>query len=194
MKSSHESRFLTWHVDACGAIVCSILLIVFVFGVIRPIMSQQTALAAIHDEITELNGRRTVLDQRTAQLRLELEGTHAALAATDLTLQPVEQVNRRLADIVELATECGMVIHQTQTDEPDHQASHNTVPVDMAGAGSYSECARFLHKLTTVLPDVKVIAFELSGKGKPGGGDGAFEFDLAWYAAPSVAHIDTTAP
>jgi Tfp pilus assembly protein PilO len=194
MDSQPTSRFQTWHVDACGMLASAGLLAALGFGVIAPIMNQQSAVAAVHDEIADLERQRTAMDLRRSQLQADLDRATSAVAETDLSLEPVEQVNRRVADIVDLASECGMVIHETRTDEPDRAPSHSTVPVELSGDGSYSNCAMFLRRLARALPDVKVVAFDLSGNPRTREGDGTFEFDLAWYAAPSVAHIDAAAP
>lgn len=190
MQTRRFNEIRAWHVDVAGAVLCILLALVAYFGVLLPITNRQSAARALEHEIAVLETEADGLQRRAEQLRADLAEARSNLADVDLTLQPAEQMNRRLADIVELAGASGMVIDETQTDEVQRHTSHSTVPVALTGTGSYTACAQFLHELSRALPDVKVLGFELSGNAAPGSGNDSFSFDLAWYAAPAIASAD----
>jgi hypothetical protein len=192
MALNRKSNILAWHIDVAGAVVCAGLAAIAHFGVIRPIMNRQNEAKVLELEIGALQEQTDAMRGTARRMQTALDDARVALADVDLTLQPAEQMNRRLADIVTLAGECGMVIDETRTDEIQRHTNHSTIPVGLSGGGSYSACAKVLNALAGRLPDVKVLAFELSNNTQRTSGNDRFTFDLAWYAAPSSATAAVT--
>ena len=92
-----------------------------------------------------------------------------------------------MAQIVDVAAAQNLVIDESWSREAESGEQFQTIPINVSGTGSYSDCAAFLHEVHDRLHDVRVTTFELSGNPSS---PGQFQFDLVWYAAP-IARPDS---
>ena len=150
--------------------------------IVQPLRRSMAEEARLETELSELEeqaaSHRLDLEQRLGRLRTEL-------AAAEVELLPVHQLNRRLADMTALLEQSGMTIQETELGETRGGRWFRTVPIRLAGTGSFPQCAAFLHELRSEMPDTGVIAFDLSGSPDRPGQPTSFRFDLVWFAAPA---------
>ena len=107
------------------------------------------------------------------------------VASLPLRLEPATSINPRLARLADLAGESGLVLDEIQPGPAADGSHYQTVPIRLAGGGSYPAVAVFLHRLRERFPDTAVRSFECSntapGADRP---SAAFRAELAWYTAP----------
>ena len=187
MTAGAGSRWRVWHIDGLGAAGCAVLSGLAFLIVVQPVLRTRADQAAMRSELTEQVGQLAHLEDVDRTLGQDLERVTEQLAMSYLRLQPQQYLNAQMARIVELASASGIVIDQTRSGAAEAGERYQTVPVYLAGRGSYSNCAAFLHQLHETLPDTGVVAFELSGNPSDPGAPPAFEFDLIWYAAATSA-------
>ncbi len=184
MKGIDLKTLKGWQIDAAGAAACALLLLgVYLLG-IAPLSSRQQHAEARQEE---LRTQRHQAD-RLARLRMGLEErlaqVRASAAEFRLELLPVGQVNRRLAELSELASKTGLKIDGIEPGQAVGGTRYEMVPISVAGKGTFTNCVAFLHQLRSRLPDTGVSALELTGNPSDPAGPAGFRFELLWYAAP----------
>ena len=180
-------KLKTRHIDAAAVGVCLLLALPFSFPRINPLMrppdyrAQQTAqVAVLRSSARATRGAIAAQTTRLADLRADL--TRQAVP-----LQPARNVNRRLAELTDLAAGSGLEVSQILPSAPVPGSRFDTVPIHFRARGGYPTCVAFLCKLTRTFPDTSVESFELAGQPAKPGTAAEFRVQLAWYAAPSAA-------
>lgn len=168
-----------------GAVVCAVLSASAYFLGVRPAVAR-------HDEQASRQSEWKAARQKAANLVGVRNGTAAQLAEVTralenlpLRLEPASNVNQRLARLTDLATkECQLTIDEMRSGAVVDGADYQTVPILIAGSGTYPACAKFLHQLRTVFPDTAVRSFEtINNSASPDAPAATFQFDLVWHAA-----------
>ena len=134
-------------------------------------------------EIDELTTARQGHEERLADVE-------ASLADIQIELEQFAILNRRLADVVAVATEQGLRIENPRTSDPIAGTWFDTIPMQLTGRARFSDCADFLHRVFEDLVDVDVVGFELSRNLGTPEDSTEFRFDLVWYAAPALAGVN----
>jgi Tfp pilus assembly protein PilO len=179
-----------WRLDACGLAGILLLTLLAYFAILRPLGNDRAELGALRTETEEAQSRLVAIESAASRRSDDLARTEQMLNASRVNLQTVDQLNRRLAVIVEEASGSGLSIHESVAGDARSGKRHETVPVDLSGKGSYESCAEFLHRVYENLPDVEVLSIELTGRPGTRGAHASFRFELAWYAAPMVARAE----
>ena len=101
-----------------------------------------------------------------------------------MRLEPVAQVNQRLARLTGLADASKLTIDEMRPGTISEGRDYKTVPILIAGNGTYPACAAFLHGLRQRFPDMAVMSFDTTNNSaSPDSPAATFQFDLAWHAA-----------
>ena len=137
----------------------------------------------------ELADRRV----RSADLTAELRDTRRRLAAANkdladlpLRLEPASAVNRRINLLAGVAGEAKVTLNEIQPQSAVDGQHYQTVPIRVAGSGSYPACATFLHELRERFPDTTVQSFDLQNASPSREGNVAtFRMELAWHTSPA---------
>jgi Tfp pilus assembly protein PilO len=168
-----------------GVVACAVVSAGTYFVGVRPAMAryaehrdQQVALRAARQKAAALLGTRN-------STQGQLNAASEALQKQVLRLEPVSRVNQRLSALTELATrECGLIIDEMRPGTIAEGADYTTVPILIAGSGTYPKCARFLHRLRQAFPDTSVRSFETTNNSaSPDSPAATFQFELTWHAA-----------
>ena len=186
-KLMNPERWKWWKLHAIGAATCIAMTMFVYFAALQPLVRHQVEWDAKTRELAEQRQRAADLAQTLTDMRGQLAVAQDAIAASPLQLQPVSQINQRLARLTTLATDCGLQIDQIQPGEAAVGAWYQTVPIAVAGVGSYRTCAAFLHRLHTTSADVSVWSFDLSRPNPDGDSIASFRVDLAWYATTTLS-------
>jgi len=172
-----------WRIDAIGAAVCAAATLLVYFAGIHPLSTRQ--------EASELQQRDLeTVEQRAARQKLELTALRRRLADTQrsltdkpIRLEPVRDINRRLAQISRLAGETGLRAADLQTGEMSEGTYYDATRVSVKGSGSYQAFTQFLQRLDSTFPDMGASAFDLKASGRNGSGNADFQFDACWFHA-----------
>jgi Tfp pilus assembly protein PilO len=170
-----------WSVDLAGLACCAVLAGAGYMIAVVPVVRSREAVASLRSSIGGVEANGEQLLQITRTLDLELARVQSRLRSSSLELEPAERVNRRVNELTRLASESGLTLDEVLPRAPEEGSMFRTVPIHISGAGSFPDCARFVHSLRSELPDTTVESLRLVG----GAETGTFEFDLVWYAAPA---------
>jgi len=187
MSQASRNRIPCWWIDAAGVGAClGLTLLVFLLGV-EPMLDRHAENARQQVELDDRKDRANKLATAADNLARRLEEVGQQLDNMPVQLQTTRQLNQRLAYLTSLAADCGLAIDQTNSGQPLNSEWYQTVPIRLAGEGTYPTCAVFLDRLRSSFPDTGVSALEVTGK--PGNALKAagFRFDLIWYVQPTLS-------
>jgi hypothetical protein len=174
-------------VHGLGVAACSLLTAVAVLTVVLPLKRERAAEIALRGLLEAAWQTAREAEQRQATLTRWLEDARARLQSAGVRLQPPGNLNLRLAEIAALVDASSMVTLQTELGRTRAERHYQTIEIKLTGTGRYSDCAAFLHRLRTSMPDMGVVSFDLSGNPRAAAAPANFRFDLVWYAAPALA-------
>lgn len=189
MQGDRSTRWRWRQVDLVGLGACAALTVgAFLLGV-RPALSQHSTFLGMQEELTARHRDSGELAGALGKLQDQYAALQEQLAASPLRLEAAAQTNLRLAKVTDLATECGLKVDAIQPGTAVAGARFDVVPIRLTAKGKYVTCVRFLDALHRGFPDTGVVSFELgSSSGDPNADD--FQFDLEWYAAPTLADAE----
>ena len=168
-----------------GAAVCALVSTGTYFVGVRPALAWHAEQAGRQNELRSARQKAANLLGTRNATQAQLNAVNDALQRQSLRLEPVSTVNHRLASLTELATrECGLVIDEMRPGAIVETPDYHTVPILIAGSGTYPHCAKFLHKLRRTFPDTAVRSFETTNNSaSPDSPAATFQFELTWHAA-----------
>lgn len=183
-KSSTSAPCHPWRIYAAGAAVCAAMTAgVYLFGV-RPAARKHEEAQSRHQELNDRKRQAAALVGQLTSSRAQLAAVNQALVRQTLQLQPSNTLNHRISRLNELAEASGLTIDEIRSGQPEDGPDYLTLPILIAGNGTYPACARFLHKLRVTFPDMAVRSFETTNNSaSPDSPAATFQFDLAWHAA-----------
>jgi len=174
-------------IDAIGLAVCAGLTVVGYIGIIQPISRMRGEIATLRTQLAIAQRDTESAGNTRARLSDQLTRVRTELEASPVHLEPANQLNRRLAHLVDLAADSHVLLDETRAGDTQHGDRYETVPIAVSGSGTYPDCAVFLHRIHEELPDVEVLGFDLSGNPGSPHPKTQFQFELAWYAAGTTA-------
>lgn len=170
---------------AAGAFVCAALSAGAYLVGVRPAMARHEATETRQADLKAARQKAANLAGTRNSTLAQLAETNKAVQNLPLRLEPVSSVNQRLLRLTDLATkECLLTIDEMRSGAAVDGADYQTVPILIAGSGTYPACAKFLHRLRTVFPDTAVRSFETTNNSaSPDTPAATFQFDLVWHAS-----------
>jgi len=178
-------KLTIWQIDAAGAGLCLVLLAVFYFGALAPLLREREA---INDRRLQFDRERRKASSLTAavrKLQSQRDAIHAEVSGNPLRLEDVRHINARVARIASLAGAHDIELRDIEPGRPAVSARYETLPIQLSGTGRYGDCVLFLHDLHKYLGDIGVSSFSLSGNPEEPRVPASFHFDLIWYASAS---------
>ena len=174
----------TWRIYLAGAAVCAAMSTgVYVFGV-RPAARKHHEAQERHQQSNERRRQAATLAGQLNTTRTQLAAVNEALHRQTLRLEPSNRLNHRLSRLNELAEASGLTVDEMRSSPAAQGQDYQTLPILIAGNGTYPACARFLHRLRVTFPDMAVRSFETTNNSaSPDAPAATFQFDLAWHAA-----------
>ncbi len=177
-------RLLPWQIDAVALAFFAALGLVVYFAIIGPsqklycdrdVRATQLAEQLIHQRELEITLRK---------MRDAAASARKFLVTQNLSLEPQNHLNDRLAAIYSLATECGLMPEQVEPQREVAEPLFTTIALRLGGRGSYQNCIRFLERSRKEMPHNTVAAVEFSGSSLSAEPTVSFSFLLIWHAAP----------
>jgi hypothetical protein len=173
-----------WRIDLGGAGALAALTAAVVLGGILPLAAHHQEYAALQQALAAQRDQAAKLDATMETVRKKLADSRQTLQNSPLHLEPVSIVNRRLAELSAMAGEAGLVIDDIRPDRSVAGTHCETIPISVAGSGTYRKCTLFLSRLRQSMPDTGVSSVELAAGGLDATGSSKFRMDLRWHAAP----------
>jgi Tfp pilus assembly protein PilO len=175
-----KPRFNPWKLYAAALLGCAALSAGGYLLGVSPAMARAARTAADRTELAERRKKAGELSAAATVARAELVTTRDALAALPLKLEPAAAVNQRLARLTDLAGEANLSVAEVRPGTLTEGRDFDSVPIAIAGSGTYPACAQFLHRLHDRFPDTSVRSFR-AGQGE--GGSASFSIDLVWHTS-----------
>jgi Tfp pilus assembly protein PilO len=187
MKPAQGTKFSPWRIYVGGAVVCAALSAGAYAVCVRPAAKQHAVEVARQAELRAAKQKANNLAGQLNTARADLSRVNDAIASGSLRLEPVTQVNQRLSRLTQLAESIKPVkltIDEMRPGTVSEGPDYKTVPILIAGNGTYPACATFLHELRKSFPDMAVISFDTTANGAtPDSPAATFQFELAWHAS-----------
>lgn len=180
----------SWEIHAAGVSACVVLSVLFCLAGLRPILSERRTNALQEAKLQEQRQQETKRRALITTLRQDIVLAHKALDEMPLRLKPAGHVNQRLARLTDLATANGLDIHEIQPEDAASGTHYDTVPVRLAGKGTYQTHTAFLRNLHQTFRDTAVTSFQLVGNPRQPDEPATFRMTLAWYTSPAGISIE----
>ena len=181
----HSGGASVMKVYLCAGAVCAAMTTAaYLFGV-RPAVARYDDYVARQLELKAARQKAAgLLGVRNSTQNL-LNTANESLKNLPLHLEPASTVNQRLGRLTDLATkECQLVIDEMRPMPAADGADYQTVPLLIAGSGTYPNCAKFLHRVRKDFPDTAVKSFETTNNSaSPDNPTATFQVELLWHAA-----------
>ncbi len=177
-------RYRMLKIDAAGLGLCVAASLLFYWLTIQPFLQRQAATAEQRNELKARQDKTTELKAALADVQGRVTNVQTDLAAGSIQLEPAAHVNRRVAGLTQLFSDCELDVDDVQTGRLYNGLQYDLVPITVLGRGPYGQCVKFFRGLRVQFPDMGVARIELSGSPAKKAAEGTFQFDLLWYAAP----------
>ncbi len=177
--SDATARYNPWRAYAAAGAICAAMTAGAYFAGVAPALERAAAVEASRAELASQRKAASDALAAAAGARAEFARARAALAALPLRFEPASSVNHRLAKLTDLANATRLSVEMVRPGATVAGADFDSVPIELAGTGSYPACAAFLRRLHDEFPDTAVRALEASNKGT----STTFRFELVWYTA-----------
>ena len=183
-----------WRTDAIAVGLLALLTAALAVAPASVLLGRREQAKQDADELTVQQKQLRALDDELNALTAQLTAVEEAMGAQSVRLDPPDAVNTRLAVLSELASGCGLQIDKLRPGRPIPNQHYQTVPLHVAGVGSYRQCAVFLRQVKAAMPDTSAQTFALAGNGLNPLQPGTFTFVLQWIAAASASLAPVIAP
>lgn len=169
-------------IDLLGVAVCVGLTAVAYLGLIDPAMKGRQRYEQMQLQESDLTKQMRDMERQVSARRMDLEQTRDSVEEERVELEPVSHLNQRLSRLTDFALADSLEVEEILPAAVERQPRYSSVPIKLAGKGTYRDCAKFLHSLQDGLVDTGVSSFELRSEGEAGVSTGRFVFNLVWYA------------
>jgi len=184
MPASQTSMFNKRQIDLMGLLVClAVTAMVAYFGFL-PAHNQRKAMIAEKEVLRRQRDKSTQAALHLSDIRRRFHDLHRKAASHPLQLKPLSYLNQRLSDITAMAISDGLEIDKIEPGNSYAGDFYVTVPLRMSGRGDFQSTVDFLHRLHLSVPDIAILALNLSASPRSATTGSAFHFDLVWHAAP----------
>jgi Tfp pilus assembly protein PilO len=183
-KQTQAASGSPWKIYAAGAVACALLSVgAYAFGA-RPAIARYQEHVDRQAELLAAKQKAANLLGTLNSSRTQLTAANEALNSFTLRLEPATTINQRLSRLTALANATDLKIDEVRPGAIGEAPDFQTVPILIAGSGTYPACARFLRDLRKTFPDTAVRSFETTNNSSsPDSPAATFQFDLVWHAA-----------
>jgi hypothetical protein len=170
-----------WGIDAAWAAALAGLTLAAFVGGVQPLIRSHEEVMARRSALAVQQAQAAKLENALVAAQGRLESTRRALTKDRVRLQPASKVNAQLSALAALAADHGLQIDGIRPEAAAEGACYKTVPIALAGSGTFVKCTEFLRRLRETHMDTYVPAIAMDSRGT-GDGSGAFRFVIHWYA------------
>ena len=179
-------KLALWQIDAAGIVVCIVAALVAYSVGIRPLIEQRSFLADQRKTLITKRKESSDIEASMLKLNKQLEFVREQLAQGEIKLESADQINRRIAELTALFSDCTLEVDDVQTGNIFTGPKCDLVPISIAARGGYKQCVAFLHNLHRTFADISVAGFELGGNPARPEQPATFRFQLLWHTVPKA--------
>ena len=172
-------------IDAPALGVAVLLTGLAFMGAVRPILASRARASEVLTELDDavaavrrVRADRADLEVAASAMRRELDGR-------TWKVEPVSELNQRLAGLTTLAGECGLTISQLTPGTTTPTARYTAVAMRLTARGSFGAFSSFISRLRGAFPDTGVVGLRASANPERGAADAECAVELVWFAAPA---------
>jgi len=171
-------------IDLLGSGFCILASLGLYMFVLAPLMAGRSVLTEQQKQISAQQERMATLEATITQLKNRSVETAQRLGQCSISLRPLTQVNRRVAELTQLMEDSQLVVDEIEIGEPQFGSQYSAILVGIAIKGQYLDCLAMLRELREGFPDVTLMRLQMAGR--PGHVDAVVTFNLEfiWFAAP----------
>lgn len=157
--------------------------------VLGPLMDEDHRRMGLEAQVTGDTARGRQLAEEIKRTTAQTEAARTLVRDAHLVLKGHSALNDRLAQINEIAADCGL---QTDTIEPGVETAgprYTTVAIRLTTRGTAKGAMRFLKMLRQKTPDSPVVGIELTATPSTGAAEpvGVCIFELLWFTSGNAA-------
>jgi len=166
--------------------VCAAASLAFYVAAVQPFMAQRQVAVDRANELAAKQDKASELKASLATARERLAAVRQALEAGTIQLESAVAINKRIAQLAQFFSNCGLQVDDVRTTPVHAGPQYDLVPISIVGRGEYEHCVAFLDGLCTTFADMSVVSIDLKGNPGQTSEPERFQFELFWYAAPSL--------
>ena len=152
-------------IDLVGAAsTLAVLTLVVVLGVM-PIIRLKSEQAERGVRLARFESQTDAVEAEIASLRARIARTSAEIESRKLTLLPPEQLNIRIAGIIESANRMGLEVLSIEPGELETGAYYNKIPIELGLTSPLPQFVRYLHTMRAESADLVVQQIEIEARG-----------------------------
>ena len=174
-------------IDVVGVGVCVVASLVGYATLVNPLLQKRSATAELQHEMKTRQRKVAEVQSAVVVARERLTAARQQLAASAVQLESAAHINKRIAGVTELFSECKLYVDDVQTGRVSGGLQYDLVPITIRGRGGHRQCVKLLHGLCSKYPDMSVMRIELSANPAQAEDTGKFRLELFWYTAPGAS-------
>jgi Tfp pilus assembly protein PilO len=157
----------------------------FFFAGVRPLLQNRADAAGQKIKLEQQQRLAGSAEALVRSQAAKLGALQAALATDPLRLQEARFINGKLAKISVLADARKLQIKELEPQHSVVEVPFEIVPINLAGSGTFRNCALFVHDMHESMPDVGFVAMQIEGNPQIPSAESTFKFEMQWYAGLS---------
>ena len=148
---------------------------------VSPLLERHALARNQQAELTLARQKSAEAQNELVSAQQQLMNAQHDLKASPLHLQPGTMLNQRLALVTELTAQGGAGLDDLLPGKSAQGTQYDTMPVHLAGKGSFPVFAALLHRLRREFPDTAINTFDISVPPQDATGNATFSIDLLWF-------------
>lgn len=184
-----QVKFNFWTMDAFALLLIVVLGAMAYVMQIGPLLSRRQQAQAQAAQLLQKQSELQQSERTLRRLKDQLQAIQSATEQSQLKLEPVSQLNQKLAHLTALAGEHGLQVDTIESGQTADFARYSTVAIRISGRGAYRNCAAFVGRFPASMPDVGVASFRMVCVNPDDDANTTFVFDLLWYTSPRPTQL-----
>lgn len=175
---------LFWKLDLIGVATALALPAAAYWTQVSPAMQRNVAAASAIQQLDQQHATQAEL-QRTLTMLLATSKTNSTTEPS-LALQPLSNLNRRLAELNDLAAKHNLQIDTLDAAPPEHRDRYSLTTISLAATGDYRSCQEWMTNLHASLADVSIATWQLASVTTDKNPQLRLNVTLRWFALPKT--------
>lgn len=145
-----------------AALACMLALgaMVYLLG-IQPVALEREAREERVRRVAQLRQQSELVQTEILTIRTQIERANEQIDRRRLRLLGHRELNPRLAELIEHASQRGLEVLTIKPGERTQGAHHGRTPIDMELSGGFPDFVRYLHETRQDAPDIVVRRIEI---------------------------------
>lgn len=158
--------------------------------VIAPLWHERQNRSVLAKELAARQAEWAQNERATRAVAGQISKTNEAVERTSLTLQSPAKINEHLANLVEVASRCGVQIDSIQPGNSSPGTKLRGLSIQVRGKGRYSAIHEFFANVREKCPDTSIRNFNLAADGSANPPVALLNAELFWITLPEAGVPD----